>query len=153
MFLVIPAIKRVKKEKMNQKIIILSLITAVFYSCDRPGCDTTNRIFTTFPSNSLEYKKELATQIEENGLTSLSYWFSEYVENDGQEFMKIHIQGDNICAEGFLFVKEWDEKIENIRRVEGKSYRGAELAGLKFSVENREEEVNLIYQKLERIID
>ena len=135
---------------MNKKIAIFSLCVTVLSSRGGSACKTTNQVSDTFPSNSLAYKKELVSQLSGKDLNQLSYWFDKYVEIDGKEFMRIKIQGEGICAEGFLLIKEWDKKIEDTKRVKGESYKGAQLTRLRFRTENQ---TDLIYRHLDKIVD
>lgn len=134
---------------MKPSILISVAISMVLLSCGRPECNTTNPIFISHAPSSPAYKKELITRLQDVNREPLSYWFAGYAVENSKEYLKFDVQGEGICANGLLEVRDWDEKVENIRRVKGKSYKGAELRGLRFTVEGN----NLVYQGLDRIID
>ena len=50
-------------------------------------------------------------------------------------------------------VETWPDKIANIKKVKGKSYEGAKCKGLSFTIEEEGEDVELVYQDIDRIID
>jgi hypothetical protein len=131
-------------------MLLLMFLTAV--SCDRPNCENVNPIFNQYDMNSEEYKTELLSQIEENGQNNLTYWFSSYAEENGNEYIIVYIQNDSLCAKGVIKVDDWG-KIEGIKRTKGKGYVGAELKGLTFLIEKDSSKTEFVYKDLARIID
>lgn len=138
---------------MKQAILISFSIVLILSACDKPDCESANPIFSEYGPSSPEYKKELITQLKSMSAEELSYWFEGYVEEDGKEYLQVNIQRDDICAQGLVKVETWTEEIANIKRVKGKSYRGAKLRGLSFTIEESSDGMELVYKDLERIID
>lgn len=128
---------------------IAALAAIVILSCNKPDCQSNNPVFTTHLPDSPAYRLELAKQLHGNG-DDLSYWLDGYLEADGQTFLVIGIVGDNLCAEGHMLVKDWDENIQDIQHTKGMGYIGAEFKGLKYSVSS---DGTLVYESLDRIID
>ena len=139
------------KSKPNL-ILMLLLMILTAESCDRPNCENTNPIFNQYDMNSEEYTTELLSQIKEIGQDNLTYWFSSYEEENGNEYIMVHIQNDSLCAKGMIKVDNWGE-IEGIKRTKGKGYVGAELRGLTFTIEKDSSKTEFVYKDLARIID
>ena len=102
--------------------------------------------------DSKEYKNELAKEIRRIGITNLSYWLKSYLEKDDKEYIIVNIQNKDLCAKGMIEVKDWS-KIEGIRKSKGISYRGAELEGFVFEINESNGSTNFVYQTLDQIID
>ena len=85
-------------------------------------------------------------------MSNLSYWFDSYVQQNGNDYILVDIQNDSICATGMIQVKDWD-KMEEIKRTKGASYKGAELKGLSFDVTKDSAGVEFTYRTLDRIVD
>jgi hypothetical protein len=133
------------------KLILLGGIV-LFTACNRPECNNNNPIFSKFSPENKAYKDELIKQLKSQSKTDLTYWFEQYHNQNGKEYIQVRIQGADLCAEGMLLVQNWG-KLENIQRVEGKGYRGAELKNLKFETMQDEVNTELVYQDIEAIID
>ena len=133
-------------------ILMLLLIILTAESCDRPNCENTNPIFNQYDMNSEEYTSELLSQIKEIGQDNLTYWFSSYEEENGNEYIMVHIQNDSLCAKGMIKVDNWGG-IEGIKRTKGKGYLGAELRGLTFTIEKDASKTEFVYKDVARIID
>lgn len=139
------------KKTTNLSIMIL-FASLIIVSCNRPSCENKNPIFNKYDIHAVEYKTELINQIEKNGQENLTYWLNSYVEENGQEYIIVDIQNDSLCAKGVLKVNDWNN-IEEIKRTKGKSYMGAELKGLVFSVEKDSNKIELVYKSLTQIVD
>lgn len=50
-------------------------------------------------------------------------------------------------------METWTEQIANIKRVKGKSYKGAEFKRLLFTFEEEGEDVELVFQGFDKMID
>ncbi len=135
-----------------KSIFILSTLLFFLASCDRPDCKNTNPVFD---SNGIEtniYKQELVKQMDKVGKDNLTYWLSNYIEENGKEFITVNIQGGDLCAKGLLQVNDW-KSIEGIKRTKGVSYNGAQLKGLKFNTITTGESIDFIYKNIESIVD
>ncbi|WP_157716104.1 hypothetical protein [Roseivirga echinicomitans] len=138
---------------MKTKSIIASFIVLIlFASCDRPGCENTNSIFDLNGLETTVYKQELVKEMDRAGRENLTYWLSDYTEQNGQEFITVNIQGDGLCAKGLLQVNDWTN-IEGIKKTKGVSYIGAELKGLTFDIITTGESIDFIYKNIESIVD
>lgn len=132
--------------------IFLTGLAVAFIACDRPECKNTNPIFDNYSPESNEYKTELAKQLDRIDNSKLTYWFNEYVETNGQEILFFNIQGDGLCAIIVLNVEQWG-KLEELRQMKGKTYRGAEFVRLKFDTQQDSTNVRFIYRDFVNIID
>lgn len=133
-------------------IVLITTLLLVLASCDRPNCKNTNPIFDSNSIDSKAYKKELVKEVERVGMENLLYWFSGYSKQNEHEYITVFVQGDNLCAQAILQVKDW-KNIEGIKRTKGKSYRGVELKGLTFDIVATGDSISFIYKNLKRIID
>lgn len=139
------------KRKVNFLIVIISL-TILIIACDRPVCKNLNPIFDKYSPESREYKTELVKQLETIDKSKLTYWFYEYVESNGQEFLWFNIQSDEICAIIVLDVEQWG-KLEELRQMKGVTYRGAKFIRLKFDIRQDTSNIKFIYRDFTRISD
>ena len=138
-----------KKEIRTLAIFVFLIFT---WSCNRPECNNTNPVFDQFSPESKEYKEELVNQLGKIDNSKLRYWFDEYQDIDKQEYIRVFIQGDGLCAKAVLAVKQWDD-IRSIRQTKGKGYRGAELKKLRFTIVQDSVKTDLIYSGVDAIID
>lgn len=135
------------------KPIFLSIVFVMILACDRPQCTNSNPVFKNNPPASATYKKELLKQINAEGEGNLTYWLKNYEERGGKTFLQFNVQGGNLCAVADVLVKKWDANIAGIKRTKGISYSGAEIKGLRFTVETDLAHTELVYQSLDDIID
>ena len=136
----------------TKSILILSVFLIFLASCDRPDCKNTNSLFDSNTMESAIYKQELIREMDVLGKENLTYWLSNYSEQNGKEFIVVNIQGEGLCAQGLLQVNDWTD-IEEIKRTKGHSYNGAQLKGLIFDIINNGESIDFIYKGLESIVD
>lgn len=130
----------------------MSILILGLSSCDRTPCKNQDPIFERSSYSSQEYKQELAGRIDKLGMDNLSYWFDSYVQLNGRDYILVNIQNDSLCATGMIQVNDWN-KMEEIERTKGASYKGAELKGLSFDVTKDPAGVEFIYRTLDRIVD
>lgn len=131
---------------------ILLVFVLGFISCDRPNCTNTNQVFESNNPESKHYKDELVKQLKNIDQTKLRYWLQKYEERNGKEFLHFNIQNDGLCAIIVLRMSTW-EKLENLRKEKGVSYRGAEFVNLKFETQTNNSSTQFIYKSFDRIID
>lgn len=136
----------------TKSILILSTLLIFLASCDRPDCENTNSIFDSNGAETNAYKKELVKEMDRVGKENLTYWLSNYTEQNGKEFITVNIQGDGLCAKGLLQVSDW-KNIEGIKRTKGVSYNGAQLKGLTFDIITNGESIDFIYKNIASIVD
>ncbi len=84
------------------------------------------------------------------GAENLRYWFDRSLQKDGNEFIEIYIQGNELCAKGEILVKD-ARKRKGLRSKAG--YRGAELKGVEIITVQDSTGTNFILEKIDRIID
>jgi hypothetical protein len=121
-------------------------------ACDRPECVTNNPVLAKFYFDSEEYKKELARELKNADPAKLTYWFDLYLEKGGAEYIDIHIQGADLCAEAYIQVNDW-AKLKGIKDTGGLSYHGAQLKGLQLTIEEDSTHTLFIYKDIESTID
>lgn len=85
-------------------------------------------------------------------MDNLRYWFSDHVQLNGNDYILVNIQHEQLCATGMIEVKDRD-KLEGIYRTNGSSYKGAELKGLAFDIFRDSAGVEFFYRTLDRIVD
>ena len=137
----------------TKSILIYSVILILLASCNRPVCKNDNPIFEKFSPSSKEYKNELVSQLKTIDHKELRYWLKEYARVNGEEYLKFHIQSDNLCAIIVLTMQHWDDKLKYVRAAKGKSYQGAEFTNLKFDVLQDSLKTEFIYTSFDKIID
>jgi hypothetical protein len=133
------------------RIFGIAILILATVSCDRPECQNTNPIFDRFTPAQEEYKLELVKQVKGRE-SKLRYWLDRYEEKNNREYLMVFIQGDSLCAKAEILIENW-EGIEGIRRVKGKGYSGAELAGFKYDVHFQSERTTFSYRGVDRIVD
>ena len=142
---------QIMKAKINLFILLISL-TSVFIACDRPECKNTNPVFDKYSPDTREYKAELVKQLETVDNSTLTYWFKDYVESDGQELLYFNIQGEGLCAVIVLHVDDWG-KLKELRQMKGDTFRGAEFKNLTFNTQQDSTNIKFLFKDYSRIID
>ena len=137
----------------TKSTLFFSTLIIFLVSCNRPDCKNDNPIFDKFSPSSKEYKDELVNQLKAIDNKELNYWLKEYEEVNGQEYLKFHIQSDNLCAIIVLTMQHWDDKLKYVKEAKGKSYQGAEFTNLKFDILQDSLTTEFIFKNFERIID
>ncbi len=111
-----------------------------------------NPILNQYEYDAKEYKDELVQLINKSGQDRLTFWLKNYYERSGNEYIIVHIQGDSICATAEILVKDWD-KIDGIKKSYGKGYRGAQLVGLQFEIQQNPQSTEFVYLGIDSIRD
>ncbi len=137
-------------KKLNLLFGIISFLGLI--SCDRPKCDNNNLFFENYLPDSKIYKDELVKQLNKIDNEKLTYWLQKYEEQNGEESLYFHIQGDGLCAILHLNMDDWG-KLENIRKRKGVGRRGAEFTNLKFEIIKDSVSTKFIYKTFDRLID
>ncbi len=132
---------------------IVSLIVFLFLAiaCGKPECKNRNSVFNDYSFASKEYKEELIKQVQLIGIENLSYFIDSYVEKDSRTYLTVNFIGNGLCAKGVLLVKDWN-KLKDIQRTRGMSYRGAKLVGLQFDIPN-DSSNELVYRDVDYVRD
>ena len=128
--------------------VIFSLLCFVA-SCGRPQCKNTDPVFAGSAPDTKEYKQELVKQLKASDAAGLHYWIDNYLEKDGKMYMGIYIQGNGLCAKGILDITN-KSRLDNFTQAKGKSYSGAELRGLTYSIDAND---NLVFENVAEIKD
>ena len=136
----------------TNSILSLAAILIFAVACNRPECKNSNPIFDDHHIESDQYKKELIKEIDRIGKENLSYWLADYSEQNGQEYITVHIQGEGLCAKGFIHVREW-KNMKGIKTSKGKGYHGAKLKDFDFDVITESESISFEFKSLGSIID
>ena len=136
----------------NKLKIIIFILLLGFVSCDRSKCINNNPIFEQNAPDSKIYKDELVHQLKTIDPSKLRYWLQKYEEQKGKEFLYFHIQNEDLCAILVLSMKEWN-KLEDVRKGKGVSYRGAEFTNLQFEIQSDSLTTEFIYTTHDSILD
>lgn len=91
--------------------------------------------------------------IKQRGKEYLRYWIHSYENNNGQDYMRVYIQGDSLCAEGIIHFTNAATDLDNFKKVKGVSYSGAELSGLQYRIIEDSGKNELEFIHLDNIID
>lgn len=134
------------------KLCVSSFLFFSLFACDRPACTNANPIFDQNEPTSKVYKEELAKQIQLVDANKLKYWLAKYETQEEEEFLHFYVQGEGVCAQIVLTMKEWD-RLENVRNAKGKSYIGAEFTNLVFDIQQDTRQTAFVYKDFGRIID
>lgn len=132
------------------------LITLLLLSCDRPECKNTNPIFDRYDDSTKEYKAELINQLNAQP-KYLTYWIDMFTENKNRYYMRIHVQGQNLCAKMNLDITEserFPHHKKTIAKPEGGyGYCGAELRGLVYHIDSSNGNYNFIFDDVVWVVD
>jgi hypothetical protein len=132
--------------------LCMFLLFSAHYSCNSPQCRNTNPVFENNPPESETYKLELIKQMVRVPSDKFIYWLDGYYEENGKEYLVVNIQGGPLCAKGIMRVDAWG-KASGIKKTKGVGYRGAQLAGLTFTIQSDSLGTEFIYHDIDRIID
>lgn len=133
------------------KSFIISSITILLISCDRPQCKNTNPIFDKFTPDTKEYKDELVKQLNLIGAKNLTYWVADY--DFDKNYLLVNIQGNGLCAKGSVLVKDWT-KISRIQKKGfGPNRIGAELTGFEMDIIQDSTSTTFVFKNYDSLID
>jgi len=135
-----------------KKYFLVVVLIALMMACDRPECENKNPVLSQNYFDSEPYKRELAKQIQNIDPSKIEYWFDMYVKRGYDEYIDVHVQGADLCAEAHIKVTDWT-KLKGIRESGGLSYHGAKLNGLKFDIEQDSLHTEFIYKDIDSVID
>ncbi|MCB0628576.1 MAG: hypothetical protein R2824_25680 [Saprospiraceae bacterium] len=79
------------------------------------------------------------------------YFFQTFLEEGDQHYMITNFRSEDACFEVKVLVDKWD-KLENMRRTNGKSYP-EELYGLEWEIKSVNGEEEVVYVDMHKIID
>ena len=136
----------------NPKFLSLIVLIFALTACNRVAHKNTNQTFNKFKPSSLEYKQELAEEIQTSRPGELKFIFNDYLKINGKEYLNINVQGDELDASGVVLVNNWT-KLEGLKKTLGIGYRGAELKNLKMDITYQDSEPVLIYKDIDKIVD
>ena len=131
-------------------LVILQISTL---GCDRPACKNTNPVFETHSPDTKAYKDELIRQLSKADRSKLSYWMNAYRKYGNAVYIWANVQGDGLCAQIMMTVKDSDKGIKGILQTKGRGYRGAELKDLRFDVYQDSAKTEFIFKEISGLID
>ena len=131
--------------------ILITLCILTIVRCGKPDCVNTNQIFKEYKPDQIEYQNEIA-KLMELDYDKIDFWLNKYLKNEKGEFIDIQISGDKVCANALVRVTDWT-KMEGIQKTQGHAYSGAELVGLKFSLERDSIDTYFLYKDITKVID
>jgi uncharacterized protein YxeA len=135
-----------------KKIVTVLVLAALAIACNKPECENKNPVLSQNYFDSEAYKRELARKIQTTDPGKVDYWFDMYVKRGLDEYIDVHVQGTDLCAEAHIKVTDWT-KLKGIRDSGGISYHGAKLTGLKFDIEQDSLHTEFIYKDIDSVID
>jgi hypothetical protein len=142
---------RLKPNFMKMYLTVL-VLTVLVMACSKPECENKNPVLSQNYFDSEAYKRELVRQIQAADPGKIDYWFDMYVKRGMDEYIDVHVQGAELCAEAHIKVTDWT-KLKGIRETGGLSYHGAKLTGLKFDIEQDSIRTEFIYKDIDSVID
>ena len=122
------------------------------FSCSETEVKT-NPIFEKYLPETKQYKDELVKQLDTIDKSKLSYYFDSYEEINGLEYLHVTIEGKSLKADAIIQVKNWDDKIDIIRKFKGKGYGGAEMINLRFDIAQDSSKTEFIYAGVDELVD
>jgi len=131
----------------NSIIKIAVVVLAALSSCSRASKDS----FSTRNPDSKEFKNELARRIKADD-GKLTYSFNSFKAKGTMEFIHVDIEGVDFHVTTAVIVENWG-KLSQIRKNKGVGYSGAELKGLKLTVEDTSDGAVFKYKDVKEIID
>lgn len=99
-----------------------------------------------------EYKAELVRLIDSIGKGGIDYWIRDYRKDGGREYLYVDLLAPGICAIAILDITG-NPDLLNLRRVKGKSYSGAGLSGLDYTIVPNDSSYNFVFKNVDYIID
>ncbi|MBX2905449.1 MAG: hypothetical protein KF744_05385 [Taibaiella sp.] len=129
--------------------VISSLLLA---SCGEPQCTNTNSVFDKYPVDGKEYNAELLRVLQHQDGYNLSFWINRYISVNNRHYMQVKVHGDDLCA-NMVFEIGGVKRLENFITIAGKSYSGAELKGVTYTVDSIGGSIHFVMTGLTRVID
>jgi len=133
-------------------LLFLAVILLLTQACDRPECTNQNPTFDQYDMESAEYKAELVSQLSKINNEDLRIWLKAYSKEDGQEYLTIYIQNDDLCAQTKMLVYDWS-RMGGVQAKEGVGYRGAEILGLQWQIQQNNASPTLVYTRHDHMLD
>jgi len=133
------------------KFLALAAI-ALATASGKTGEKTPNIVRLNNAPETKAYKEELASLLEKADQTKLGYYFDHYVEEDGNDYLYVNIEGA-VDAIAVVTVREWDDKLKELHESKGNGYSGSELKNLKLEVERNSANTWFIYKGMDGIFD
>lgn len=131
----------------------LALAAICLLACNKPHCKNNNPILQQNTTGSRAYTDELLKQIERLSPAKTSFWLDSFQEINHVKMLHLSVQGEGLCAKMQVIIQQAITGIEGIIQTKGKSYSGAELKGLEYTVEKSENSNTFIFNKITAIID
>lgn len=125
--------------KSYQILVIVAMMTLI--SCDKSKCIGLDDTFD---------KVELTNKIKS---TPVRWWFADFIERDGNRFLIVDVQGDNLCAVIEMKITEENKTIEKLLKSHGMGYQGAELTNVKFTLSQDSDTEEFLFISADHIID
>jgi len=131
----------------NSIIKIAVIVLAALSSCNRASKDS----FSIRNPDSKEFKNELAKKIKADD-GKLTYSFNSFKVKGTMQFINVDIEGVDFHATTAILVENWG-KLSQIRENKGVGYSGAQLKGLKLTIEDTSNGAVFKYKDVKEIID
>lgn len=138
------------KKSLTKLAFVASLFLAI--SCNESVAKK-NPIFEKSLPDSKTYRDELVKLLNASDKSKLTYYFNEYKEKDGKEYLHITIEGEDFEAQTLMLIKKWDKTLEAIKEYKGKGYGGSEMVNLKFEVLQDTAKTEFVYVSADELID
>lgn len=136
------------------KYTLLLFASICIASCNMPDCDNQRAIFNEYSPDDELYKKELARIIDSSfDKTDRDYWIKDYRVVGDREYMDVFIQGENLCAVIPMDITDENKRLKHFKEVKGKSYSGAGLRNLKYTINHTDSTVDFVFNSVGRIVD
>jgi len=132
-------------------LLVVSLISYTFLSLNKK-VENKNLTLNQFELNNNTYNKALADEINNLGKGNLEYIFKKYIQKDNKEYIIVQVLGKDLNAKLPLEVKNWND-LKEIKRTKGKSYSGAKLVGLEYTINNSNNQIQFNYKSLNELLD
>jgi len=138
---------------MRCRCISALIILKILISCERPPCRNTNRILNVNLPDSKAYNQELSKRMNQISSDNLSFWIEGYASENDLKKLHLKVQGDGLCADLILRVKDSSRGIEGVVGNKARGYIGAQLEDLRFDTVRKDHQIFFVFRKVARIID
>lgn len=139
---------------MKKYLTSLALTACLFMavSCNESVANQ-NPVFEKSLPDSKTYQEELVKLLKNADASKLAYYFNEYKEKDGKEYLDVTIKSPDFEAHTLMLVKEWDKTMEVIKEFKGKGYGGSEMVNLKYEIVRDSAKTEFVYVSADELID
>jgi hypothetical protein len=130
--------------------LIYLLPLALLLACDKSDCANKNPVFDKNAPGTVAYNNELVKQLKEKD--DVTFYHAGYEAYGNREFMKVNIQGTDLCATALLDITQ-NEDMDQYRKVKGQSYAHSRIFGLKYNIVQNDSSYSFTFVDMTWLVD